>query len=226
MKRWRLRAMVEIEESAVSLGQAYTREVRWAQGFRVNIDSRLMLLGMRRLLSRKIVSDGELRAAAFVIGCRLGAMDSYESFDDGLAQGREMPLAFAYALPSMPLACASICHSLRGVTYTVTGEGDAGIRAFSQAAALVESGAAGMAIAGCWESPSATAGEDNAACKLLLLVLQEVFDTDASSADDCTGSHTMDEDAPATPAVQDTVEALKRFLARNGIAAPDEACHA
>lgn len=225
MRRWCLRAMLEVEESATSLGLAYAREVRWAQGFRVNVDSRLMLLGMRRLLSRKIVSEGELRAAAFVIGCRLGAMDSYESFDDGLAQGRQVPLAFAYALPSTPLACASICHSLRGVTYTLTGEGDAGIRAFTQAVALVESGAAGMVVTGCWESPSATTCESNASCRLLLLVLQEVASGDACGADDCTGPAAMDEDAPAL-AVQDSVAALKSFLARNHIAAPVEACHA
>ncbi|WP_310452590.1 hypothetical protein [Sulfuritalea sp.] len=219
---------MEVEESVASLGQAYAREVRWAQGFRVNIDSRLILLGIRRLLSCKIISDGELRAAAFVIGCRLGAMDSYESFDDGLAQGRDVPLAFAYALPSMPLACASICHSLRGVTYTVTGAGDAGIRAFSQAAALVESGAAGMVVTGCWESPSATAGEGNASCSLLLLVLEEeeVAGSDAYGADDYTGPPTMDEDAPTALTVQSSVAALKRFLARNSIAAPGASFHA
>lgn len=220
MKRWRLRTTLEVEESAQGLEQAYAREVRWAQGFRVNADSRLMLLGMRRLLARKVVSEHELRAAAFVVGCRLGAMSSYESFDDGLLQGKEVPLAFAYALPSMPLACASICHSLRGVTYTLTGEGNVGIRAFRQAAALLESGTCGAVVTGCWESPSATAGAQHGACRLLLLVLEALADGDAA---DPTPRR---EAPPDTRIPPDAVTALKRFLGQNGLAALQESCHA
>ncbi len=220
MKRWRLRATLELAESVAGLAEAYAREVRWAQGFRVNADSRLMLLGMRRLLARKLLAEHELRAAAFVIGCRLGAMDSYESFDDGLAHGKEMPLAFAYALPSMPLACASICHSLRGVTYTLTGEGDAGIQAFRQAVALLESGAYRTVVSGCWESPSATAGPDHAACRLLLLVLEAPAEGMAAQAP------ALREEAAHAVGTHDSVAVLKRFLAHNGIAVPQECCHA
>jgi hypothetical protein len=226
MKRWHLRAMIEVAESPAGLGLAYAREVRWAQGFRVNVDSRLMLLGMRRMLSRKILTEDELRAAAFIIGCRLGAMDSYESFDDGLVQGRQVPLAFAYALPSMPLACVSICHALRGVTYTVTGAGDAGIRAFTQAAALVESGAASRVVTGCWESPSMTAGEGNTSCRLFLLVLEAVAADNARALDPGFRSTAMTEDEPQAAGVQDSIVSLKDFLARNQVAMPDEACHA
>lgn len=220
MRRWRVRAALEIEEPQAALDRAYAREVRWAQGFRVNVDSRLVLLGMRRLLSRRLVSEGELRAAAVVAGCRLGAMDSYEAFDCGLAQGREVPLAFAYALPCIPLACASICHSLRGITYTLTGAGDAGILAFQQAAALIESGAADIAIAGCWESPSATAGDPDASCRLLLLVLEHTGVADIGDAYGCIASATSAQDVPASPAAPDTIVSLKSFLARHGIAAP------
>ncbi|MHB1123201.1 MAG: hypothetical protein ACYC0T_10830 [Ramlibacter sp.] len=205
--------MLEVDDPVAALGPCYAREVRWAQGFRVNADSRLLLLGLRRLLARRIVCEAELRTAAFVLGCRLGAMDSYERFDDGLVQGRVAPLAFAYALPSMPLACASVCHSLRGLTYTLTGEGDAGIRALRQAATLIASGATDVAVAGCWETPSATAGS-SASCRLLLVVV------DAAGAGG--PSILLDEDVAAG---QDTVAALKHFLAHHGIASAEKAAH-
>lgn len=224
MQFWHLKAKLEVHESAGELAQAYAREVRWDQGFRVNIDSRLLLLGMRRLLSRGLVTDTELRTAAFVMGCRLGAMDSYESFDSALQQGKEMPLAFAYALPCMPLACASVCHSLRGVTYTLTGAEQAGIAAFKQAATLVESGAASVAVTGCWESPSQTAGAGNASCRLLLLVLEAIAGRDAAEAAD-RAAQLLAYRAPAGRTHPDSVATLKDFLASIGIAKPDEVCH-
>lgn len=221
MKSLLLKAMLEVQESAAELGQAYAREVRWPQGFRVNVDSRLMLLGIRRLLARGIITDAQLRTAAFVMGCRLGAMDSYESFDCGLMQGKEVPLAFAYALPCIPLACASICHSLRGITYTVTGESNAGILAFSQAVALLQSSATDIVVTGCWESPSATAGGLNSFCKLLLLVLER-----SASPEACEHGEYPAEQDFVSPAATDAVDSLKHFVANAGIAAPGEVCHA
>lgn len=219
MSRWRVRGQVNVDESPMSLNDAYAREVRWAQGFRINNDSRLVLLGMRRLLSQKILTESEMRTAAFVIGCRLGAMDSYETFDDGLLQAKEVPLAFAYALPSMPLACASICHSLRGLTYTVTGEWDVGIQAFGQATELIASTASRMVITGCWDSPSKTAGDHSKSCRLVLIVIEE----DVARQ----GSAPVLEDADIGGFNGlDTTGTLKRYLADRGYAFTEDPCNA
>lgn len=205
MNGWRMRPVLALDESHASLQAAYAKEVRWAQGFRVNNDSRLLLLGMRRLLGQRLLSDAELRTAACVLGCRMGAMDSYETFDDGLLAGNDVPLAFAYALPSIPLACASICHALRGITYTLTGEQDVGIQAFAAAVQLIESGVVDRVVTGCWESPSQTAGDSQSSYRLLLCVIE---------ADACGV-------APALPAQhtardcstnQDAVAELQRYL--------------
>lgn len=219
MIRWRMRGQVAIEESPTSLNDAYAREVRWAQGFRVNNDSRLVLLGMRRLLSQKILSESEMRTAAFVVGCRLGAMDSYETFDDALVQGKEVPLAFAYALPSMPLACASICHSLRGITYTVTGERDAGIQAFRQATELVASGTSRIVVTGCWDSPSKTAGDHSKCCRLVLIVIEEDAAHQASAP-------AMDEAGIEGFNDEDAIGSLIRYLDRMGCGLTEDICNA
>lgn len=172
MTSWHIHQVLSIIESEHGLDQAYARQVRWPQGHRVNLDSRLLLLGVRRLVSEGLMTEAHLRDAAWVLGCQMAAMDSYERFDDSLRQGHPAPLSFAYALPSMPLACVSVRHALRGLTYTITGGLDAGIQAFRESVALIGAGLARTVVTGAWESPSASAGPTQDACRLLLVVLR------------------------------------------------------
>ncbi|MBA3006096.1 MAG: hypothetical protein KJ900_17660 [Proteobacteria bacterium] len=176
MTSFRVHGTLMVDESLDDLALAYKHEVGWAQGFRINIDTRLMLLGVQRLLTSKLVSEPELRQSALVVGCRLGAMDSYEAFEASLATNQATPLAFAYALPSMPLAGVSVRHGMRGMTYTLTGQKDVGLRALRQGVGLLVSGRADRAIIGCWETPSRTAQYFNPStrCRLLLAIIEPV----------------------------------------------------
>lgn len=174
VRGWRIRGMLSIEETPEGLASAYTREVGWAQGFRINVDARLILLGVQRMLTEKLLRESDLRHAAVVLGCRLGAMDSYEAFDDSLVDSQPTPLAFAYALPSTPVASASVRYGLRGITYTLVGQDDVGLRALRQGIGLVTSGRAQRAVIGCWETPSQTAQRVgwSTMCRLLLAIVE------------------------------------------------------
>lgn len=179
MEHWHIRHTLLIKERPDALDKAYRREVRWPQGFRVNLDSRLILLGLRRFIECGVFSEPVLRNSDYVLGCRLGSMDSYERFDISLASTTPAPLAFAYALPSIPLACASVCHGLRGQTYTLVGQADVGVRALHQAVVLLLAGRSRRVIFGCWESPSATSGHgpNKDHCRLLLGMVEAANNT-------------------------------------------------
>jgi hypothetical protein len=101
-------------------------------------------------------------------------MDSYEAFEDSLINNQATPLAFAYALPSMPLAGVSIRHAMRGITYTLTGGIEVGLKTLQQGAAQLTGGYADTGIVGCWETPSRTALGFGSAmrCRLQLAVLK------------------------------------------------------
>lgn len=162
-----------IDAELAEIEAAYRREVRWPHGHRVNLDARLVLLGLYRLRSLAGLSDEEFRTCGVVLGCQLGAMESYEAFDRSMTAGGAAPLAFAHALPSMPLACASLCFRLPGYTLTVAGDAEVGLRALEQAALLMRAGRASRVIAGCWEAPSETARRryrDPSRCRLLLVM--------------------------------------------------------
>lgn len=163
-----------VDVSPDELALHYKQEVDWTQGYRINTDARLLLLGVERLLATGLVNEAGLRSSAVVLGCRLGAMDSYEAFEDSLAGNQATPLAFAYALPSMPLAAVSVRHAMRGMTYTLTGGIEVGLKALQQGAAQLSAGNADTAIVGCWETPSRTALGIGSArrCRLQLAVLK------------------------------------------------------
>ncbi len=146
--------LIDTEIAAIDAG--FRHELRWPAAQRVNLDARLLLLGLQRLRSRLGWTDEAFQSSAVVLGCRLGAIDSYEAFDDSLEDGWPAPLSFAHALPSIPLACASLCFGLRGHTVTLSGDAGVGLQALEQAARLIRAGRAERAIAGCWETPSAT----------------------------------------------------------------------
>ncbi len=165
---------VLIDAGSDEIEAAFRRELRWPQGHRVNLDSRLMLLGLKRLQAGLAWSEEAFRACAVVAGSRLGSMESYEAFDRSLTDGCPAPLAFAHALPSIPLACASLCFSLRGHVLTLMGGPEVGLTALEQAMALLRAGRASHAIAGCWEVPSETSAHrypDDGRCRLLLVAL-------------------------------------------------------
>lgn len=217
MRAWRIDHILSIEETEHDLHQAYAREVRWPLGYRVNLDARLLLVGARRLVCGRHLTEAQLREAAWVLGCRRGAMDSYERFDDSLRQGQPMPLPFAYALPSMPLACVSVCHAIRGITYTLTGGAAAGIRAFEQAVGLVAAGLADTVVTGAWDSPSASAGPQGSACRLLLAVVR---------ADTSGPWKNMRLREAAAPHDDNAVTCLARFLQHKDAAPAQETPHA
>jgi len=137
-----------------ALDAAFRKEGRWPQAFRVSADSRLLLLGLSRLLGAGLLSAAELRDAALIAACRAGALDCYESFDDSLLRAQPSPLAFAYALPSIGLAAASICHGVTGPTYTLTGDAQVGLRGLEQAALLLRGGLAGRVVLCAFDVPA------------------------------------------------------------------------
>lgn len=152
----RLRGSLMVDETLATLCDAYRREVRWPHGYRINTDARLLLVAVHRMLALKLLTEEEFRQASVVMGCRLGAMDSYEAFDASIAQQHPAPLAFAYALPSMPVAGISVRYGLRGVTATLTGQDDVGLHALRQGVTLLRSARAQRVVVGCWETPSQT----------------------------------------------------------------------
>ncbi len=146
--------LMDMDIAAIDAG--FRHELRWPAAQRVNLDTRLLLLGFQRLRSRLDWTDEAFRTSAVVLGCRLGAMDSYETFDRSLEEGWPAPLSFAHALPSIPLACASLCFGFRGHTVTLTGDAEVGVQVLAQAVRLIRAGRAERAIAGCWETSSDT----------------------------------------------------------------------
>lgn len=154
----------------------FRRDVRWTPGLRVNLDARLIMLGLRRLRDRLNWTDEMLSSCSVVLGCRVGSMESYEGFDRSLVGGWPAPIAFSHALPSIPLACASLCFSLRGQTITLAGDANVGLHALEQASRLVRVGRSARAIAGCWEVPHENAGRPPDAgnrCRALLVALDD-----------------------------------------------------
>lgn len=172
MNRWQLSHLRAINAPQERIDEAFRQEVRWPQAFRVNKDARLLLLTLSRLLTAKCLTLGMLRESAIIACCCDGAMDSYERFDDALSRGIDMPTAFVSALPSIPLACASIYFQLTGLTYTMTGGPEVGEQAFEQAVLLLESEAADRIILLAWQSPSETAGNASAPARALSCILE------------------------------------------------------
>lgn len=167
---------VLIDAEVLEIEAAFSRELRWSQGHRVNLDARLLLVGLNRLRERLSWKEAAFRNCALVAGSRLGAMDSYEAFDRSIELACPAPLAFASALPSIPLACASLCFSLRGPVLTLMGDVNVGVDAVRQAAALLRAGRSSHAIAGCWEAPSDTARhvyQADSRCRLLLVAMDK-----------------------------------------------------
>jgi hypothetical protein len=153
------------------LETAYAAEVSWQPATRINGDSRLVILGLQRLLRGKDTDTGE--RTALVLGAQYGAMESFEAFDHSLAAGPPQPRAFAHALPSTPVAAASIRFGFRGPTVTLSGGSDIGITALRQALLMLDRGRCDRCITGCWHMPSATTAAAGlpANAELLLLLL-------------------------------------------------------
>lgn len=214
MEKWRIRYSLLLEEPPAAIDKAYGREVRWDQGFRVNLDSRLILLGLRRFMRGGGLTEDALRHSDFVLGCRLGTMDSYEKFDASLKAAAPAPLAFAYALPSMPMACASLYYGLHGQTYTLVGEAEVGIRALRQAVALITAGRSRQVIFGCWESPSQTAGSDpdRSNCRLLLALVE--------AGSEASTLITMPDSRPSGDCVSSLAEFLGGWMLPDGAENP------
>lgn len=170
--------VTQIDAAVHQVEAMYRDELRWPHGLRVNLDARLLLLGLERMRRQLHVTEPEFSACGVVVGCRLGAMESYEAFERSMAGNHPAPLAFAHALPSIPLACASLRFRLQGQTLTLVGGVDVGVRAVEQAMLLVRAGREGRIVAGCWEVPSETAslhhGTDGR-CRLLLTLVDRTY---------------------------------------------------
>jgi 3-oxoacyl-(acyl-carrier-protein) synthase len=172
--------LVSIDESPADLDTAYAVEVDWQQGYRLNPDSRLILLGVKRVLKRlsSVGDDGsegfDRLRTALVFGSAFGSLCSYEAFFDSTKKTRVEPLAYTYAMPSTPTAAASICFRLLGPTITVSGEEEAGIAALKNSITMLAIGRCDLAITGCWHAPSQTTRKEGLPerAQLLLLALQ------------------------------------------------------
>ena len=172
--------VVSINDDLADLDTAYAGEVDWQQGYRLNPDSRLVLLGVKRVLKRiaGVGDDGsdgsERQRTALVLGSAFGSLCSYEAFFDSTRKTRVEPLAYTYAMPSTPTAAASICFRLVGPTVTVSGEEEVGIAALNNSVTMLAIGRCDLAITGCWHAPSQTTRKEGLPerAQLLLLALQ------------------------------------------------------
>ena len=179
-RRVRIVDLVRIDESLADIDTAYAAEVDWQQGYRLNPDSRLVLLGVKRVLKRISGMGGgenegfdKLRTA-LVIGSAFGSLCSYEAFFESVKRKRVEPLTYTYAMPSTATAAASICFQLLGPTVTVSGEDEVGIAAVNNSATMLAIGRCDLAIAGCWHVPSHTTRKEGLPerAQLSLLALQ------------------------------------------------------
>ena len=131
---------------ADALCKLYAAEVKWSLGQRVSRDSQLLLLVLNRLIRNSNLSLADRRSLAVYVAARTGGQENYATFDTALASGDLRPMAYAYALPSIPLACASLLLSLTGPTYSFLGGATVGLDAARQAATAVRLGTTPQAI--------------------------------------------------------------------------------
>jgi 3-oxoacyl-(acyl-carrier-protein) synthase len=165
---------VRISDMPASIDAAYAAEVDWSQGYRLNPDARLALVGAGRLLQGTANEDAERDRTAVVLGSDFGSLCSYETFYDGLARGKAQPLPYTHALPSTPTAALSIYLGLHAPTLTVSGEAEVGVSAVRVAQLLLASDRCNKVIVGCWHTPSATTAQAGLSerAQLLLLLLE------------------------------------------------------
>jgi len=170
---------VHIVDAPENIDTAYAAEVDWSQGYKLNPDSRLALVGVGRILKAvgNIFGAGgaERDRVALVLGSDFGSLCSYESFFNGLTRKVAQPLPYTHALPSTPTAALSIFHELHGPTLTVSGEAEVGVSAVRVAQMLLAAGRCDKVIVGCWHAPSATTAKAGLAdtAQLLLLLLEQ-----------------------------------------------------
>jgi 3-oxoacyl-(acyl-carrier-protein) synthase len=152
-----LRPLAHLDLPLDQLDDVYRDEVDWKEGYRINRDARLVLIGLQRVLDSGALELARLREAGIVLGCEDGAMDSYAAFHDGMLTRRPAPLAYSHALPSIPLASAALRHQLTGETYTLVGSTDLGLRVVSHGRQMLAAGRAEAVIVGCWRISTASA---------------------------------------------------------------------
>ena len=170
-----------------NIGDMYVEELNWGPGLRLNLNSQLVLLGLRRLLTRLQCGPGtslNLESTALIAGSPLSSVSSYERFDDSLIAKSPSPLICAQALPSVPVTAASICFKLTGITITLTGDRSVGIAAFRHAVTTLAFGRAHLAIAGCWNLPSTTSSRGTRDAQLSLVALQSLNPATAPGHDE------------------------------------------
>lgn len=217
----RLIDTVRIVDRPDRIEAAYATEVNWPQGYRLNADARLLLLGASRLINRlrsagiRLTGPAEKLRTALVLGQNFGSLSSYEAFDDSLLAGAAEPLACTLALPSVPVSAIGIRFGFCGPALTLAGGVEVGLMAVRDTLLLLALNRCDHAIVGCWYSPSATtlqAGLPDSA-QLILLALQAGADRKAMVAA-----------ARAIPAwrggagARTCVDVLDRWLSANGAA--------
>jgi hypothetical protein len=158
-----------------SIDDAYTTELNWKQGHRLNLDCRLVLLGIARLL-RGLESEAGAKPTDFgtiglVAGSNFSSLLSYEIFHDSVLAKSASPVVCAQALPSTPVTAASICFGFLGATISLSGGNEVGITAFRQAATMLRSSRCSLAIAGCWHVASHTTDREGLPNKTQLSLL-------------------------------------------------------
>jgi hypothetical protein len=141
---------------------AYAVEVNWPQGYRLNADARLLLLGASRLIDRlrptqvHLGDTKENFSTALVMGQNFGSLSSYERFHDTVLAGAAEPLACTLAIPSVPVTAIGIRFGISGPALTIAGGIEVGLLAVRDALMLLSLNRCKRAVAGCWYVPSAT----------------------------------------------------------------------
>jgi len=176
----RLLDIVRIVNRPDQVEAAYAAEVNWPQGYRLNADARLLLLGASRLIGRlrgagsKLSRPEEKSRTALVLGQTFGSLSSYEIFHDSLLAGAAEPLACTLALPSVPVSAIGIRFGFCGPSITVAGGLEVGLLALRDALLLLAQDRCDHVITGCWYLPSATTASSGLPdyAKLVLIALR------------------------------------------------------
>jgi len=218
----RIADVISIDESLTDVDLAYATEVDWQQGYRLNPDSRLVLLGVKRILKRISGAGGDSNdgfdksRAALVIGSSFGSLCSYEAFFESVKRKRVEPLTYTYAMPSTATAAASICFQLLGPTVTMSGEDEVGIAAVNNSVTMLAVGRCDLAIAGCWHVPSQTTRKEGLPerAQMLVLALQRAAAADNGLAL-LTWKAGADLPFPVTANRRSCVETLSDWIVAN-----------
>lgn len=175
----RLLGCIHLNESQKTCEELYEREVDWDQGYKLNLDSRLVVLGMNRLLAHArsafqcdLLTEGE--NVGLVIACGTGSLSSYQEFFESMRVNKLRPPTYTQAMPSTAAAAISICYSIQGPTIMLTNSttGPLWKVAWDESLNLIQFEHCDTVIVGCWHIEALLADPADGLCQVTLAALK------------------------------------------------------